>query len=290
MQSAIISSSVHTEVEALKSGSRVILLRHANTIFNLIYDKLLKDKTPEEEIRLAKIKKELRDAPLSQLGIEQCEQVQNIANSLNVEVVAISPLRRALETAYHIFKNHPNFENIKFIMLPNLREALDTSCDIPVNIFDTIEEFKSKLINFDYSEIHKYSDALHFFLEDSEDHHFINVMTNKVDSTEDSLVTNAFDLLTDLINSNYPNKIENSKSVIKRINTVRESITSILKTKMNEEDSKLIVISHSNYLKFWTGKWDRPVEDYDEVPKPKESKWFKNCEFYSDNINFPLLE
>ena len=39
-------------------------------------------------------------------------------------------------TTIHTFKNHPNKENIKFIVLPLAREILNATCDIPMNFND----------------------------------------------------------------------------------------------------------------------------------------------------------
>jgi broad specificity phosphatase PhoE len=114
-------------LEELLSGSQVLLQRHANSQFNY-EDTALKEKDyTDEEYKVLRIKDELRDAPLSQLGIDQCLEAQQIANKLTVEVILVSPLRRTLETAYHTFKEHSNFENIEFILTPNLREAIDTT-------------------------------------------------------------------------------------------------------------------------------------------------------------------
>jgi phosphohistidine phosphatase SixA len=58
-----------------------------------------------------------------------------LANTLSeVKTVFISPLRRALETAYLLFKDHSEFNNIKFIVHPMLRENTHTVCDIPETI------------------------------------------------------------------------------------------------------------------------------------------------------------
>ena len=38
-----------------------------------------------------------------------------------------------METAYHIFKNHPNFDKIDFILAPEIREKIGISGDIPLS-------------------------------------------------------------------------------------------------------------------------------------------------------------
>jgi hypothetical protein len=49
-----------------------------------------------------------------------------------IRMVFVSPLRRAVETAWRLFKNSPNFEKIKFFILPLLRENMHTTCDVPL--------------------------------------------------------------------------------------------------------------------------------------------------------------
>ena len=47
---------------------------------------------------------------LLSLVSKQCNEVSLVIDELHVGIVLISPMRRALETAYHIFKKHPNFD------------------------------------------------------------------------------------------------------------------------------------------------------------------------------------
>ena len=54
----------------------------------------------------------LMDAKLHPIGIMQCENHQSQVNKVNFKVVYTSPLRRALMTTLHMFKNHPNKDNI----------------------------------------------------------------------------------------------------------------------------------------------------------------------------------
>ena len=53
----------------------------------------------------------------------------------------MSPMRRTIETAFHIFKDHPNFKNMKFKVNPLIREKILIGGDYPVfNSFKTIKE------------------------------------------------------------------------------------------------------------------------------------------------------
>jgi len=45
-------------------------------------------------------------------------------------------------TTIHMFKNHPNKDKIRFIVLPLVREIMNASCDIPMNFNDLVEKYK----------------------------------------------------------------------------------------------------------------------------------------------------
>jgi hypothetical protein len=54
-------------------------------------------------------------------------------------------MRRSIETAYYMFKDHPNIRNnkLKFIVHPLLREKLHVSVDIPTqNTKEVFEGYK----------------------------------------------------------------------------------------------------------------------------------------------------
>jgi len=55
---------------------------------------------------------------------------------MNIKAIFVSPLRRALETCYDMFKNHPN--KPKIIISPHFRENLLSSCDIAGNIEESM--------------------------------------------------------------------------------------------------------------------------------------------------------
>lgn len=77
----------------------------------------------------------------------------------------MSPLRRTLKTAYFLFKDHKDFKNIKFIVLPLIRERLSAPSNIPGVRQDIIEEFKEKFEHFDTSFVD--TDETNFLIESS---------------------------------------------------------------------------------------------------------------------------
>ena len=75
----------------------------------------------------------LVDAKLTAEGIEQCRIAAKHAAEIDFRTIIVSPLRRTMETAYHVFKDHPNFSKIKFELEPTIREKIGISGDIPLS-------------------------------------------------------------------------------------------------------------------------------------------------------------
>ena len=132
------------------------------------------------------------------------------ANSLQIHTVFVSPLRRALETAYYVFKNHPNFNNINFIVVPKLREQLYGMSDFPNNIDETIKEFLPIFPNFNYDLFDEYEDRLNFF--------YVDLQQSIIDETrdkiwyleEDPIKNNIADLLLKYTLQWYPEPFESN--------------------------------------------------------------------------------
>lgn len=111
------------------------------------------------------INNKFRDSHLSELGISQATEAQEVTDQLKIHTVFVSPLRRTLETAYHIFKTHPNFKMIKFIVVPNLRESMNTISDIPENVDDVKAEFTELIPQLDYSLLKQCKNKYYYYIE-----------------------------------------------------------------------------------------------------------------------------
>ena len=59
---------------------------------------------------------ELIDARLSPKGIEQCQVAAEHAAKVDFAEVWVSPMRRCIETAFHIFRNHPKIAGMRFVV------------------------------------------------------------------------------------------------------------------------------------------------------------------------------
>ena len=121
------------------------MIRHAQSRANVIL-KDLGENPLIGQIQDSMYVKDIIDCDLSQKGIEECQIAAHHAKQINFHTVWISPLRRTLHTAYHIFKNHPNFAKIRFKVEPLLREKLRIAGDMPSkDVLEMIEkEFQPK--------------------------------------------------------------------------------------------------------------------------------------------------
>ena len=81
------------------------------------------------------------DAPLSPRGHEQVATARAELTRRPVELVVISPLTRALQTAVGLFGEHPSSPAMQIV--PLLRERVENSCDIGRSPHDLAAAFPS---------------------------------------------------------------------------------------------------------------------------------------------------
>lgn len=139
----------------------MLLVRHARSLFN-------EDWPYQENTRVSVLPNFQRyrkehydfvknpdyiDCALSESGVQQCEEAAvHLREVQDVRTVFVSPMRRTLETAHLLFRDHPAFKDIKFIVHPTLRENLCCSCDIPqLEFAELAAEYSRKLGNLDHT-------------------------------------------------------------------------------------------------------------------------------------------
>ena len=144
-------------------SSSFVLIRHALSTFNykhLVY--MTKYGKDAPETKATEIDPSIMDAELHPVGVLQCEAHHPVTNSIEWKTVFVSPFRRAIQTAIHLFKNHPNKGNIKFVILPIVREVIQDYDDIVVD-YDTgiMQRYKTGSpenhgLVFDFSRFYLY--------------------------------------------------------------------------------------------------------------------------------------
>lgn len=276
MENTRDASALAVAVKSFELGSQVVLLRHANSKYNSELAQLLAQEHTDEDVLRVKTKRALRDAPISELGLQQCEETSEVVSKLKVEIVLVSPMKRTLQTAYNVFKSHPNFNNIRFVVVPQLKEGLGSVADIPKNVLAVLKEFKTKFAHLDCSLLDTYNDITHYYLEDISDEFASRILKEKSADASDVCNSNAFDLLVEEIQNCYPRKLESMRSMVNRVNKVKKFVKGLLRTENLEQDSKVVLVTHSNFFKAWTGVWEKPISEYKTLPFPTEFKCIKN--------------
>ncbi len=93
----------------------ILCIRHGESTFNRAWRT-----TPVDPLHF--------DAPLSEDGHEQVRQARPAVAALPVEIVIVSPLTRALQTAVGLFDGHPHAPPMLVAHLA--RERVENSCDV----------------------------------------------------------------------------------------------------------------------------------------------------------------
>mmetsp|Transcript_29735 Transcript_29735/g.36903 ORF Transcript_29735/g.36903 Transcript_29735/m.36903 type:complete len:186 (-) Transcript_29735:223-780(-) len=105
------------------------------------------------------------DPDLHPVGVAQSEANAPKMAAINFKYVLVSPMKRALQTCIHMFKTHPNRENIRFIVEPWFHEIMHTMCDVPMDADELIQKYAPGQpichgINFDWSRVQEDSPNL----------------------------------------------------------------------------------------------------------------------------------
>ncbi|MFO1302964.1 MAG: histidine phosphatase family protein [Burkholderiales bacterium] len=95
--------------------STILCIRHGESTFNAAWAA-----SPTDPMHW--------DARLSARGREQVRHARDAVQAHPVEVVLVSPLTRAIETALGLFEGHPASPAMEVV--PLLRERVENSCDV----------------------------------------------------------------------------------------------------------------------------------------------------------------
>jgi len=236
---------------------------------------LLNELPKEEKFEKWSMNISLRDSHLSELGIKQATKAQQITNNIKIHTVFVSPLRRTLETAYHIFKNHENFENIKFIVVPSLRESLNTVSDIPENIDEVQTEYSKLIPQLDFSMFQQYKNKSLYYIEDMPKEIQIKLSKN-LNKTHNFSYKDPVEDISELIRAQNPKKLEGKWNVFNRTCAVKSMVKKYISKNAIPKDQKIVLVTHFVYCYIHTGRWQREYQRDEELPTPDEYIYMNN--------------
>ena len=202
----------------------------------------------------------------------------------------VSPLYRALQTAYLTFKDHPDFENIKFVVVPSMRESINISSDLTKNIEDTFKEYSEKFPNFDTSEFDKIEDKMNFFLYDLPED-LREEMQSKIEPDEsDPTGTNIFKLAVDIMERYHPGPVEPKWNIFDRCAKIKKFVKNYIKENQVPKDKKVFLVAHFVFFYMYTGEWDGELSRDKPLWQPPRAAFLKNCEIVSDPTDYDQVE
>ena len=153
-------------------------------------------------------------------------------------------MRRTLETAYHVYKKHPNFDKIRFILMPTIKESLNTSSDFPSDVDEIISEFKEFLPHLDCSLIDDYKDRKHYFIEDLQTETCEKIKDALKEDKDDKLGSNAYEVFIKESKAVFPARLESKWNVFDRSVRSKNYIKNYLRIHQIPKDQKVVILAH----------------------------------------------
>lgn len=130
------------EAQRVSATADIYIVRHGMSDYN--FDALVtvsKYGDQSDELRNLQKRRDIVDTPLHPIGAMQCEANKDSVHCLNAKYVLVSPMRRAMQTCIGMFKHHPKVKEMRFIVVPLVREILHTVCDVPSCVYELQRNF-----------------------------------------------------------------------------------------------------------------------------------------------------
>lgn len=187
-------------------------------------------------------------------------------------------MQRTLQTCIHLFKTHPNKKNIRFVVIPIIREVLETSNDIAQDIEITVAKYKKgepicEGIEFDFSmcmligqpKLWQVMTIANFAKQQD------IVQSVKINERGES---NHKEIILERLRAHLPARFENDSDLIDRAKVIKKFLREYINANPLKEETqeKYAVIAHSRIIATLTAsglKDDGTIKDF---------IWYKNCE------------
>jgi len=244
---------------------KFLFIRHGQTSFNKAMS--------EKGIKKVKSDPKFLDPELTKEGIEEGKKFSKNYENYNIEQIYVSPLYRTLQSAYFLFKNHPQKNEIIIKVHPLICEITNCVHDIPFNLINrNKKDFNmNSEIKFDWSlfdNIYKSDfDKLFFYFNN------IDTISNDIKKEKYDIISKSYgkenyiNNIIDLINFNFDKHMESPKHVFERFNLFKQFLRDNHKNTLNDCDKKVFVITHNCFLKCGTSKiiYNYTIND-DDIP------------------------
>ena len=135
-------------------NKKIYLIRHAESVYNAAesaikekFEDTAEDYQTSSQYLDMKFDLKYEDCDITPTGFKQCEGCYEKMKGLKVDLIIVSPLRRAIMTCYQVFKGHKS--NAPVMVDPTFREIMESSCDIGSRLKNSMKDYP----DFDFSLI-----------------------------------------------------------------------------------------------------------------------------------------
>ncbi|KAL4490936.1 hypothetical protein ABPG72_008672 [Tetrahymena utriculariae] len=259
-------------------ADQLILIRHALSYYNyaafrFFYQTGISYSDPKSVVY--QLRKEYIDAPLHPLGEQMCKNNAKFIQNYSFHTVFVSPLRRTLQTAQILFENHPNKNEIKFIVLPYCTEILSKVCDVS-DLVKVKQEFQDSQFDFCLFDQFKFSTE-NWQIENLADEDLKTYLRAVIN--QDSEGKPIKEILLDECQRNFPSSVEKHSHQYERtLKTKNYILEYIDQNQIDTSVQKIGLVSHYGFLSSFTS------EGKAQNGFVKSGRSFENCEAYPFQI------
>ena len=227
-------------------------MRHAESLYNI---------APEKNF---KYNPKYADSHLSEKGISQSIKTQDIINTINFEVIYVSPYYRAIETMENVFKTYPNKENVVAYVHPLLVELAGMIHEFIFDIKETKKTFRinNSKIKLDWSLFDEYVNNIKynenlFFMNnwDLIEEYKRNELYEKFNTLYEKNNFEDYKIeVSKIIEQRYKinKKFESYKHAYERFIEFKKFINQKHKNSFDNKNQKILIISHKTFISIAT--------------------------------------
>jgi len=239
----------------------VYLIRHAQSEFNAAEILVGLD--------VVDFDKNYADPILTKLGQQQAEVGAEFVKDKNIKYVISSPMKRTIQTASIIFKDHTS--KPKFLVHPLFREHIHYSCDVASPV-DILEETFSDL-ELDWTLMKNFEDRDLWHITDFFDETTRNELLEEIKKkaqTPEEIRKIVGEVMMEKSKGQHPKPLESYDVLAKRIEKAKEELKQLVREV--GPDESIAIVAHWAFLRYFTstrfGEKLNPLDGYD----------FRNCE------------
>lgn len=266
---------------------KIILIRHAQSVSNTVYEGIRDELVPEvkgqfhtkdlyqncdEEtkakiiarIKESKLNTDIANSWLTPKGISQCVELREelYKRFPNIKKVMISPMRRAILTFENLFEEYPSFKKgtLPITLIEEMREILGSASSMGCWTEDQLASLKYRhLYNFDFMK--EYERPHFWFL-----YRLSKDLQIKAEQAFEGKTTHEekVQALLEQVASTAPKAWEHNESCYKRVQIARHKIEVEL-MKNGYGDGELCIISHQNTLGWFVADMNVDPENGFEI-------------------------